>query len=217
MALSDQARAMRDAILGAAEAAFADKGFHAARLRDVAKTVGVTQPLIHHYFGSKDALFEAVVARVVADYDAAQREQWDRDPGDVRFFTEGLAVLFAFLGRHRKVARLMWWARLEGRLPRVPESDAMDAKIRGKFVDAKEAGVLRPDVDIEVALLLIDGVTRGFWDRVDERPALREHSGPLTRGLTEVMLAGLLSEAAMNEARPLLREQDEREQNSREG
>ncbi|MEO0602429.1 MAG: helix-turn-helix domain-containing protein, partial [Myxococcota bacterium] len=75
----DQARAMRNAMLDAAEVAFASRGFHATKMRDVARDVGVTQPLIHHYFGTKDALFTAVVQRVMERYEVAQADQWERD------------------------------------------------------------------------------------------------------------------------------------------
>ncbi|MEM6926697.1 MAG: TetR family transcriptional regulator [Myxococcota bacterium] len=202
----DQARAMRNAMLDAAEVAFASRGFHATKMRDVARDVGVTQPLIHHYFGTKDALFAAVVQRVVERYEVAQADQWERDGSDVRFFTEGIRTLFDFLGRHRQAVRLMWWARLEDRMPDVPRGHALDARVRQKFAQAKAAGVLRDDVSIEVALLMVDSVVRGFWDRVDHMPVLREHAPGLVDGLLRALLVGLLSDRALDEARQVLDE-----------
>ena len=52
-----------DAILDAAEVIFADKGFHGATTRAIAEHAQANAALIHYYFGSKEALYEAVVAR----------------------------------------------------------------------------------------------------------------------------------------------------------
>ena len=206
---TEGSRATRDAILDAAEAAFAERGFHETKLRDIAATVGITQPLIHHHFGSKDALHEAVLTRVIAHYDAAQAEQWKRDPNDIRFFTEGISVFSAFIGQHRATVRLFWWARLERRFPRVPEAEAVDAKIRQRFLEAQKAGLLRPELDVDVARLLVDGAIRGFWDLADENSALRAEAPRLTRELINALLPSLLTDAALAEARARLEEREE--------
>ncbi|MGN9775683.1 TetR/AcrR family transcriptional regulator [Micromonospora sp. H33] len=47
----------REAILVAARAAFAERGFDAASIRSIAAAAQVDPALVHHYFGSKDQLF----------------------------------------------------------------------------------------------------------------------------------------------------------------
>ncbi|KAB1937195.1 TetR/AcrR family transcriptional regulator [Micromonospora sp. ALFpr18c] len=47
----------REAILDAARAAFAERGFDAASIRAIAAAAGVDPALVHHYFGNKDQLF----------------------------------------------------------------------------------------------------------------------------------------------------------------
>ncbi|WP_229400170.1 TetR/AcrR family transcriptional regulator [Micromonospora okii] len=51
----------REAILDAARAAFAERGFDAASVRSIAGAAGVDPALVHHYFGSKDQLFLATL------------------------------------------------------------------------------------------------------------------------------------------------------------
>jgi AcrR family transcriptional regulator len=51
----------REAILGAARAVFADKGFDKASIRMIAGTADVDPALVHHYFGTKDQLFLAAM------------------------------------------------------------------------------------------------------------------------------------------------------------
>ncbi|GAA4716891.1 TetR/AcrR family transcriptional regulator [Phytohabitans rumicis] len=49
----------REAILGAAREAFAERGFDAASIRAIATSAGVDPALVHHYFGTKEQLFKA--------------------------------------------------------------------------------------------------------------------------------------------------------------
>jgi AcrR family transcriptional regulator len=51
----------REAILGAARQQFARRGYQEATIRDIAREAGVDPALVHHYFGSKDALFAAAL------------------------------------------------------------------------------------------------------------------------------------------------------------
>lgn len=52
----------REAILAAARAAFAERGFDATSIRSIAAAAGVDPALVHHYFGTKEELFRATVA-----------------------------------------------------------------------------------------------------------------------------------------------------------
>ncbi|MGY1649866.1 TetR/AcrR family transcriptional regulator [Geodermatophilus sp. SYSU D01119] len=51
----------RAAVLDAARAAFAERGFDATSIRAVATAAGVDPALVHHYFGTKDKLFLAAI------------------------------------------------------------------------------------------------------------------------------------------------------------
>ena len=57
----------RESILRAAAEIFAQAGYRAAKASDVAERVGVTEPVIFQNFGSKAALFAAVVERAAAE------------------------------------------------------------------------------------------------------------------------------------------------------
>ncbi|WP_207225905.1 TetR family transcriptional regulator [Blastococcus saxobsidens] len=51
----------RNAVLAAARAAFAERGFDGATIRQIATAAGVDPALVHHYFGNKDKLFLAAI------------------------------------------------------------------------------------------------------------------------------------------------------------
>lgn len=61
----------RETILRAATTVFAQAGYRAAKVSDVAALVGVTEPVIFQNFGSKAALFIAVLERAAAEVRAS--------------------------------------------------------------------------------------------------------------------------------------------------
>lgn len=60
-----RAQRTRRELLDAAEALFAERGFHGTRLEDVAERVGIRKPSILYHFTDKRALYDAVLAELV--------------------------------------------------------------------------------------------------------------------------------------------------------
>ena len=61
------AAATREAILASARRAFARSGYDGAGVREIAEGAGVTAMMVNRYFGSKERLFAAVIAGVMAE------------------------------------------------------------------------------------------------------------------------------------------------------
>ncbi|WP_020666788.1 TetR/AcrR family transcriptional regulator [Amycolatopsis nigrescens] len=57
------AAATKESLLDAASALFAERGYDRTTVRDIATRAGANQALLFRYFGSKEALFEEIVAR----------------------------------------------------------------------------------------------------------------------------------------------------------
>jgi AcrR family transcriptional regulator len=53
--------ATRDVILAAAREEFSERGYEKTSVRGIAKTAGVDSALVHHYFGTKENVFEAAI------------------------------------------------------------------------------------------------------------------------------------------------------------
>ncbi|GAA3497497.1 TetR family transcriptional regulator [Streptomyces prasinosporus] len=51
----------RDRILAAAREEFSERGYEKTSVRGIAKSAGVDSALVHHYFGTKEQVFEAAV------------------------------------------------------------------------------------------------------------------------------------------------------------
>lgn len=63
----------RESILAAAVEVFSAAGYRAGKVSDVAALVGVSEPVVFQNFGSKAALFAAVIDRVATDVQAELR------------------------------------------------------------------------------------------------------------------------------------------------
>lgn len=69
----------RGTILRAARRLFAEHGLEGASVRQIAGEAGVDPALVHHYFGTKEALFREVL-QIPVDIDRALEEMLGGDP-----------------------------------------------------------------------------------------------------------------------------------------
>src|ERR1700758_4616687 len=59
--VSGEAGPVQETILEAALEAFAQRGYDGVSVRELNRQIGVSHNLVHHYFGSKDALWRAAI------------------------------------------------------------------------------------------------------------------------------------------------------------
>jgi len=69
--------AKRETILEAATAAFRDEGYESTSMDRIAERAGASKRTVYNHFGSKEALFQAVVARLFEQSTALKRVTWD--------------------------------------------------------------------------------------------------------------------------------------------
>ena len=75
----------RDAILAAAEAEFAEKGYELASAREICRRAGANSALLSRYFGSKEALYRIVAKRLFGDLGAPLAALADGVRGDAEW------------------------------------------------------------------------------------------------------------------------------------
>jgi AcrR family transcriptional regulator len=99
----------RDDILKAAAREFGAKGFLGATTASIARAAGVTQPLVHHHFGSKIGLWHAVLEDLFGELRALQ-EGTIRDLRGIEL-SAWLRILLRqfvlFSARRNELARIM--------------------------------------------------------------------------------------------------------------
>lgn len=152
----------RGSILDAAEKVFAERGFAGTAMREVARAANVSQALLHHHFGTKNGLYEAVKRRMTDRYNAERRPPLDGATSDLSVVTSTVLGYFAFLRDHPMLSRIQSWARLEGdQHPWGGEDEVWGSLLRWA-ADAKERGELREEIDPKLLLVLGAGAAQ-FW------------------------------------------------------
>ena len=155
------AAATREAILGSALRAFAEKGYDGVGLREIAEGIGVTAMLVHHYFGSKQQLFSEVVARTVATPSIFTQENIaSANPSEVLATTllkatdpeqEPLDGFLIFL--HSASTRRA--AKITREQIEQHQHKALAAVVRGDHADARAALVLAVIAGVQIMRQLI--------------------------------------------------------------
>lgn len=96
----------REAILATAAALFAQKGFFAASVAELAEACGTSKSLIYHYFPSKeDILFEVMDGYIQSLAEAAFRIELEAIPPEakLRGLARDLLTLYAGSPDHHKI------------------------------------------------------------------------------------------------------------------
>jgi len=137
----------RQRILDAAFARFVERGFADVSMREIAEQSGVTKSLIHHHFGSKKALWDAVKDRAFGRYaDEQMAELENAENPDADLLERGVVNYFRFLRDHPQVVRLLAWTHLEGD-ENCGEMDAELVRLGAHRIrQGQEHGLFRDDV-----------------------------------------------------------------------
>lgn len=97
----------RHGILEAAERLFAEHGFEATRLEDVAAQVGIRRASIVYYFRDKSELFEAVLDELFGELLESAREVLSRPTSLEDRIEEGISLWVYYLAQHPALARIL--------------------------------------------------------------------------------------------------------------
>lgn len=141
--------ATKEAFLAAAATLFADRGFDRTTVRDIADAAGANQALLFRYFGSKEALFDAAVARnaraCLAEtppaelLDSLLRELLEANAGDRP--DEAMRAFMLSAGQESRRAELRSQLEKEYTDALATLSDAPDAVLRAHLVLAWLIGI----------------------------------------------------------------------------
>src|SRR3954471_8034034 len=186
--------------LGAAHGLFAERGYAAVTMDEIAAAVGVTKPLLYNYFGNKERLYIACMERAGDSLikTIAESVGESANPGDA--LGAGVRAFFSFLDNDRAA----WAVLFDETLPHGGEVFDRVAAYRGQIVDLVSASLLpqlpdrrRIKVEVEIeslstALLGASEALARWWLRTEAisasdaaellvstvEPGLRDRSTP---------------------------------------
>lgn len=188
----------RALVLDAAVARFAEHGFAGTPLSEIARAAGLSEAMLVKLFGSKLALFEALIERQIARTGGAELLSPARASGtdDLAFFRD-FAETVLVLGRAESTfLRVLFFGALEG-----SELAVMFHRVRIQAIVGYVAGYVRRRVregafrrvDPEAAaraflgMLSEDAFSQAF--RVGEKPS--HEPAELAATFAEIMVRGL--------------------------
>ena len=125
----------RQRILDAARERFANAGYEGTSTVEIARLAGVTHPLVHHHFGSKQGLWHVVVDEIFADLPSLIVDT-DYRSDVVGWLEQTIGRLVVYAATHREMAGLI--AR-EGTTVGPHATYLMDRHLRPVFQVAIEA------------------------------------------------------------------------------
>jgi AcrR family transcriptional regulator len=130
----------RAAILAAAEHVFAEKGYAAARLADVAGEVGIHRASLLYHVRDKRDLYDTVLATIFAELDARYRQVLDAPAALPRRIEAIIETWVAFVAERPTVARLLLWEAADGPRERTAAATGPAAGVLATLVDAIAEG-----------------------------------------------------------------------------
>lgn len=139
----------RSRLLASGAYLIAEKGFDGASVRAICAHAGTSVNMIHHYFGSKQGLLDAIVEQFSSGVFAVPMRLLEKEPRSQEDFLSRIELLFettldAYI-EHRSV--LMVIVREQANPEALPEYMARFAS----FLDrAKEMGFVREEVDSDM-------------------------------------------------------------------
>ena len=149
----------RAEILAAAERHFAERGFEAARLEDIAADVGIRRAAIFYYFGDKHELYAAVLDEVFAGAMAAVPSGGSA----AERLEASLTGWIDYVARRPSVARLILREAASAQpdvvSPFVRAGSAPIAMLRAMIDEGVAAGELKPLADPHRFISLMGATT----------------------------------------------------------
>lgn len=128
--LTGRGQARRAALLDAARRVFEDKGFLDTRVADIAAEAKVAQGTFYTYFDSKDAIFQAVAARVAGDVIV---ELGSSNPQVRATYQRTYASMQRFIDSYRRNAKILALIEQVGTFS--PEMKQIRLQVREAAVD----------------------------------------------------------------------------------
>lgn len=175
----------RSQLLVVARDVFAERGFHATSMDDVAEAAGVTKPVLYQHFANKRALYVELLDDVAAGLLAEITEAAARAGSPREQVEYGFAAYFRFVAANQSAFRLLFGASVRNDAEFAVRAERAIAQIAEVV-----AGLIDVDASTDQRLALAHAVV-GMAEATSRRAVADGDAGP-----DPETLAGWLAELA---------------------
>lgn len=158
----------RQRILAAARSQFADRGFHAATINEIAEQSQVNRALIFYYFESKESLYHETVRQAQQDCVERTRQALEEESDPVGQLRRIVAIYFEMFDQHSDVLRIIMREAMginEGRILSLAEiAQETLGPIKDLLSRGMKSGVFRP-MDVDLAAISLMGIVQMLFCR----------------------------------------------------
>lgn len=150
----------RDHLVKLAAELFAQKGFQATTVREIADEAGILSGSLYHHFDSKESIVDEVLSGYLDELLSAYRAAMERGGSPRELLSELVITAFGTLETHRAAITVMQndWNHLR-RLDRfaylVKAEQEVESMWVGLLKEGAKQGVFRSDVDPKLTYRLI--------------------------------------------------------------
>jgi TetR/AcrR family transcriptional regulator len=150
-------------ILASARELFIANGYDGTSMSAVARHSGVTQSMIHHYFGSKQGLWDAVKQEAFSSYLEQQQALFDQQESDVETLIAGaLRGRLFFFKENPDMARFLSWIQLSHDPLGMETDREIGSHVIARIRQLQENGAIRDDVAPEHIFAMALALTT-YW------------------------------------------------------
>lgn len=143
-------------ILDAAELEFAEKGFSAARVDEIAKKAGINKQMIYMHFKSKENLCATVLENVYARLAAYEKVLSEREFEGLETIRCAILEYFDFLMENPTFVRLVLWENLDYARHSEGVETSLFYGVKKILETGIEKGVIRKELDIEQTAISVN-------------------------------------------------------------
>jgi AcrR family transcriptional regulator len=149
-------RSARDAIVDAAWELVAEQGLAGLSLRDLARRAGITTPTVYAYFGSKNAIYDAMFGQAATQFADTMAAPYDsQDPREL--LVAGVRRFFEFCTSDLPRYQLLFQRTLPGFEPS-PESYAPTVRALAGARDVLALQGITQERQVDLWIALITGL-----------------------------------------------------------
>ncbi len=173
----------REQLLHTAVGVFAEHGFHATSMNDVAEAAGVTKPVLYQHFSSKRELFIELLGDIGAELRDTIAKATTDAPGPRQQIEDGFRAYFSYVEDHTDSFRVLFGSGAR----RDPEFAAFARDVERSLAEAIAGLIVVDGEPVAQRLMLAHSIvgmtesTSRYWLAHDRQPDVDTLSAQLSQ------------------------------------